>query len=375
MPLSESTRYKLYQPVVLTDVYLVTFPIFAAADLRVQVDGVETNAYTVSATFTDGRSDDASITLTSAVTGVDVEIFGARAPRSDADFVSNSPQLADQVQLENEKLAAVQQEQVRDFARSVKLPVSAPQSVEIGAPAAGYYVLASSADNTSIGWAPAAAAGVTFDPANFQPINSVLTAISGQGNVDAGQIADAAISATQIAANAVTTAKVADGAITESKLSRNPYLKGDAFVATSGAGPFDKAIPALVQTITLMFRATGVVSTTEVGIRVGSGGVPAVTGYTSKMVDIASGGNTLISSTDRFQLGVWGATDEAHGEMRLTRESDGGNIWNMVMKVHTGSEVYESFGEITLAGELDVVRLFTSTADFDTGGWTARWSF
>ena len=131
MSLPTSTRYKKYEPVVTTTDFLVTFPLFDNDDLEVRVDGVVTEAFSVNATYTNGRSDDAEIVLAVGVTDVDVEIYGKRVPRRDNDYASNSPQLGENLQRDIEATTAVQQEQARDFNRSILMPLEAGVTYEM----------------------------------------------------------------------------------------------------------------------------------------------------------------------------------------------------------------------------------------------------
>ncbi len=126
MPLEESNRYKLHQPVVETDEFIVGFPLFGVDDLTVYVDGVLNELYSVVATFTNGRSDDAVIQLVTAVSGVDVEIYGTRAPRRDDDYIDNSPALAQRLQEDADRLTAVQQEQARDYGSTIRVSANSP---------------------------------------------------------------------------------------------------------------------------------------------------------------------------------------------------------------------------------------------------------
>ena len=121
MTLAASSRYQKYTPTVLTSTFAVPFPIFAAADLRVVVDGVDATAFSVTATFAGGRATDAQVVLAAAVSGVDVEIYGRRVPRRDNNYLRSSPNLADNLQFDADVLTAVQQEQKRDFERSLKV--------------------------------------------------------------------------------------------------------------------------------------------------------------------------------------------------------------------------------------------------------------
>lgn len=114
MTLSASTRYVLYQPVVLTDTFSVPFDIFSNSDLRVVVDGVDTTAFSVAATYADGRSTNAAVVLTTAVVDVDVEIYGLRQPRRESNYLPSSPDLAKNLQIDMDALTASVQEARRD---------------------------------------------------------------------------------------------------------------------------------------------------------------------------------------------------------------------------------------------------------------------
>lgn len=115
MVLAASPRYKRYTPTVLTDTFVVPFPLFGDDDLRIFVDGVETTVFGLSASFQNGRADDGEITLGIAVVGVNVDVYGARDPRRDNQYLPGSPDLALNLQRDIEAVTAVQQEQQRDI--------------------------------------------------------------------------------------------------------------------------------------------------------------------------------------------------------------------------------------------------------------------
>lgn len=122
MTLAFDSRYKLYQPTVETTQFIVPFPIYSISDLRVVIGGVDRLDFTVAATFSGSVSTDAVITIVSGVAaGVDVEIYGDRLPRADSQYIANSPNLAAQLALDVDRLAAVQQEQRRDYGRTLKV--------------------------------------------------------------------------------------------------------------------------------------------------------------------------------------------------------------------------------------------------------------
>lgn len=128
MVLAHSERYTRHQPVVLTTDFLVGFPLFGNSDLEVYVDGVEQETYTVQSTYVGGVSNDATVVLPAAVTGVDVEIYGARDPQRGGNYLGNNPDLANNLQLDADKLTAVQQEQQRDYKRSLKTSARSPDA-------------------------------------------------------------------------------------------------------------------------------------------------------------------------------------------------------------------------------------------------------
>jgi hypothetical protein len=197
MTLPASTRYKLYQPVVLTADFAVTFPIFSTDDLKIVVDGSETELYSVTASFVDGRSDDAMITLNSEVSDVDVEIYGARIPQRENDYLPGSPDLGSNLQRDADQLTAVQQEQARDFKGALYISPQHPEATPLSADLASRSgrVLSFSADGKGLevgpasteissaqGYAEAAKiyseAAATFDPALFLPKSGNLAGVA-----------------------------------------------------------------------------------------------------------------------------------------------------------------------------------------------------
>lgn len=126
MPLAPSQRYKLYQPIVATDRFEIPFPIFGVDDLTVFIDRVEEPLFSVEATFQNSRADGAVIVLTAPVFDVDVEIYGTRTPRRDSNYLNNDPNLAQRLQSDQDMLTAVQQEQAREYLRTLRVGTNDP---------------------------------------------------------------------------------------------------------------------------------------------------------------------------------------------------------------------------------------------------------
>ena len=122
MTLASSTRYKSYSPVVSTDTFSVTFPIFDNDDLLVYIDGVLTTDYSVTATYSGGRSSDAEVVLNTAISSGLIEIYGDTPAQRDEDVGASSPNLARSLQNDMDRQTAVQQEQKRDAGASIRVP-------------------------------------------------------------------------------------------------------------------------------------------------------------------------------------------------------------------------------------------------------------
>jgi hypothetical protein len=103
--------------------FLVGFRIFDAAKsaLRVWINGVETSGYTVSATFANGYSDGAEITLnTSRPAGTKVTIESVTPFARQDNFVNDSPSLTRLLNIEQGRQAAVARDLRRDVDRAIK---------------------------------------------------------------------------------------------------------------------------------------------------------------------------------------------------------------------------------------------------------------
>lgn len=115
MTLALDDRKVTYSPVSSTDTFAVDFPIFGTDDLRVWVDDVETTAFSVNATFVNGRAEDAEIVLDTPVSAVDVLIHGDTPAVRDEDFSGGSPNLVRLAQNDLDRIYAKLQELGRDF--------------------------------------------------------------------------------------------------------------------------------------------------------------------------------------------------------------------------------------------------------------------
>lgn len=178
MTIAFSTRYIKYSPTVSTDTYDVPFPIFATEDLQVFVDGVEVFTFSVTATFSDGRSEDARIVLASSVVDVDVEIYGAKAPARANSYLLTSANLASLLQFDVDVLTAIVQEQARDVAAALLAAADAKATVDgvasnaaaaaaSASAAAASATAAQAAENSLLEWAGAWTTATAYAPSDI----------------------------------------------------------------------------------------------------------------------------------------------------------------------------------------------------------------
>lgn len=158
MTLASNDRYVAYTPTAsTTGPFDVDFPIFNNNDLKVFIDGVSTVDFTVSSTYSDGRSEDATVTLTSPIVNQKIEIFGKIVISQDDDLPAGGAGIVDALELQLDRLTAMAQESQRDAsadsdATAAKL---AAEAAQVSAEAAAASVSAASSEITSLGLAAA----------------------------------------------------------------------------------------------------------------------------------------------------------------------------------------------------------------------------
>ena len=136
--------------------------------LRVSVNGVVNTDFTVAATYADGYSDDAAITFDTALEIGDVVIIDPLQPFGrDADYSPTEPNLAAKLNIELGRVAALAGDLFRDVFR-------------VNDALDGLTTATATAEAAAQTAVDAAAAASAFDPANYQPIDSTLTDLSGE---------------------------------------------------------------------------------------------------------------------------------------------------------------------------------------------------
>lgn len=250
MSLAYSDRYKLYQPTVLTTEFVVPFPIYHLEDLDIQIDGVVEAGYSVTASFVGGVSNNASITLQSAVLNVDVEIYGFRLPRRENNYLANSPNLSANLQRDMDAITGVQQEQYRDFQRSLKSKYGDPLVLDLPAREAGKALVWSETENrfinASVGEgdiaidvaAVAAARLATADDVIQTGADADQTALdrvqTGEDVAAAQNARDTALAAAATLGATPYATKALMDAVTPGTLPASAYVYADATGANNG---------------------------------------------------------------------------------------------------------------------------------------------
>lgn len=114
-------RLTTYNPTVATTEFEAQFPVFDSGDIAVIHNGEPRTDFTVSATYSDGVSNDAKVNFASGLTGK-VLIAGQRAPRRQNRFGSGPIPTRD-LNLAFDTIESEMQEARRDIDRSMKVEI------------------------------------------------------------------------------------------------------------------------------------------------------------------------------------------------------------------------------------------------------------
>jgi hypothetical protein len=113
----------------------IGFRLFDPDSLDVYLNGVRTTGFTISATFEDGYTDSATLTLAAAVaSGTQVIIDGALTPRRDADYLPGDAALTANLNIELPRIWSALAEVKRDSERAVRglVPIEASPEITVG---------------------------------------------------------------------------------------------------------------------------------------------------------------------------------------------------------------------------------------------------
>lgn len=146
---------------------------------------------------------------------------------------------------------------------------------------------------------------------------------------------------------------------------------GTAVASTSGTSIDFTSLPTWVKRITVLFNGVSKSGTANFRVRLGTGGSPTTTGYSTAANIVTSGANACVASTAGFDTtGDAVATATVSGNLVCVNLS--GNIWTCSSILHTPTPTAGNIfiaGIVSLAGTLDMVRITTTngTDTFDLG--------
>ncbi|MDQ0132669.1 hypothetical protein J2T08_000570 [Neorhizobium galegae] len=184
-------RFTEYNPLVPTTDFAADFPVFGVDDLAVYVDDVQRFDFTVTASFTDGISNDAKVILLSGVIG-SVYVVGARAPHRTNRFTNGAPVPTRDLNLAFDTVEGELQEAGRDIGRAIKAPVGSP-GYEIDADIASGSLLV--VDGTRVKAGPdIGAIGTSIEDA-------IAAAAAAAGSAAAAEVSEDNAAASAMAAN------------------------------------------------------------------------------------------------------------------------------------------------------------------------------
>lgn len=142
-------------------------------------------------------------------------------------------------------------------------------------------------------------------------------------------------------------------------------------VSASGTSVDFTGLPSWVKRITIMVQGVSTASTGAVIFRIGTGGTPTVTGYTSVMT-YAFGTNSVNTRTNTTGFLLEGSESffAYNGNIFITNLT--GNTWccsGLIGNVVSTPFTAQMAGSVTLGGVLNIVRMTTTggTDTFDAG--------
>ena len=148
-----------------------------------------------------------------------------------------------------------------------------------------------------------------------------------------------------------------------------PYTAGTAVATTSGTSVNWISIPSWIEVITLNFFGVSLSQSSDhIVIQIGTGGSPTTSGYNSSGVYVSSGStNSGFTNGLLLPSGAAGnATLTWSGKITITRISS--TEWEMSGQLGSDGVMLLSSGRVTLAGQLDNLRLTSNgVSTFDAG--------
>lgn len=200
-------------------------------------------------------------------------------------------------------------------------------------------------------------------------VNTILDAAGGNTAAINGITPSVAMKPLLEAGDAAT-ARSAIGAGT------NTLNVGTAVATTSGTAIDFTGLPSGVSRVTFALSGVSTNGNAQVFLRIGTGGVVDVTGYSGSVDGWQSSPSAALYAGSAFTLdrNNMAASTVRHGVGTLLRVS--GNTWVMSYNnaLSNTAQVGISSGSKTLSGALGIIRLTSSAPDaFDAGTFNITW--
>ncbi len=166
--------------------------------------------------------------------------------------------------------------------------------------------------------------------------------------------------------------------ITPATMQDAKMVYATTVAATSGTSIDFTAIPSWARRVTVFLNQVSKSGTSQITIRLGTGGTPAATGYEAGAVDFAVAAQGGAASTTGFPLNSSiSATTTYSGQFTIEKSATAANTWVCFGSFNGAAtaQIGMTNGIITLGGVLDMVRVTmeNGTDTFDAGSVTVRW--
>jgi len=147
-------------------------------------------------------------------------------------------------------------------------------------------------------------------------------------------------------------------------------------LALTGLLNVDVVIPAGARRVTVLLKDASLSGTQSPVVRLGVGGVLQSTGYNSASGNVSTTANSTSGyvSASGFTLGGATATNVYDGMVELVK-SGVSNTWAAAINAALATSAISGGGNVTLTGELDIVRITNSagTGTYDAGTAEVLW--
>ena len=156
--------------------------------------------------------------------------------------------------------------------------------------------------------------------------------------------------------------------LTNKTIQGGAITSGTAVASTSGTS-IDFTIPSWVKRITAMFSAVSTSGTSDVIVRLGTGGSPETSGYVGSVARDAAGAGNLSSGILLVETAATTAAQVIQGNLMILNLTSNTWTFNGDVGKSNAAAVYTVAGYKSLAGVLNLVRITTvnGTDTFDAG--------